>query len=128
MTWKPHYYADEAGRVRKISEMTKSQVSQAIARIYAEFKCRQKQLFGLHERLYQLRKKKNKNIRLTDTNVKILYQFKLKENQTHYTTMQEENKRLKTILSLALENISSENLGMLENILKHAFLGEEEDD
>ena len=128
MTWKPHYYADEAGRVRKISDMGKIQVSRAIARIYAEFKCRQKQLYGLHERLYQIRKVEDKNARLTDTNVKILYQFKLKDNQTNYVAIQNENERLKTILGLALENISSENLMMLENILKNAFIGGEEND
>lgn len=128
MTWKPHYYADEVGRVRKISEMSKSQVSQAIARLYAEFKCRHKQLFALHERLFQLRKKEDATVRLTDTNKKILYHFKFKENQTPYMEMKKENDRLKTILGLALENISDENVLMVKNILKNAFVGEEEND
>jgi len=128
MTWKPHYYADEFGRVRKISDMTKNQTSQAIARLYAEFKCRHKQLFALHERLFQLRRKENNTARLTDTNKKILECFKFKETQTPYMEMKKENDRLKTILGLALENISSENLLMVENILKNAFVGDEEDD
>ena len=128
MTWKPHYYADESGKIRKISEMGKIQVSRAIALIYAEFKCRHKQLFALHERLYQLRKKGDNPVRLTDTNKKILEQFKFKETQTPYMEMKKENDRLKTILGLALENISNENLLMVENILKNAFVGDEEDD
>ena len=128
MTWKPHYYADESGRVRRISEMDRKQISRAIPRIYAEFKCRHKQLFGLHERLFQLRQKKEQNVRLTDTNAKILEQFKFKETQTPYIEMKKENDRLKTILGLALENISNENLLMVENILKNAFVGDEEND
>ena len=128
MTWKPHYYADDSGKVRKISDMGKIQVSRAIARIYGEFRCRHKQLFALHERLYQIRKQKDKDVRLTDTNKKILEQFKFKETQTPYMEMKKENDRLKTILGLALENISNENLLMVENILKNAFVGDEEND
>lgn len=128
MTWKPHYYADVNGRVRKISEMTLTQVSSAIKNIYAEFKTRDKQLHALHERLWQLRKKNDPNIRLTNTRIKILEQFKLKSNQANFIQLQEENDRLKTILGLALENISSENLLMVENILKNAFIGDEKDD
>ena len=128
MTWKPHYYADVNGRVRKISEMTFSQVSSAIANIYAEFKTRDKQLHALHERLWYLRKKKDSRVKLTDTRMKILENFKLKKTQTPFVQIQQENDRLKTILGLALENISSQNLGMVENILKNAFVGEEEND
>jgi len=128
MTWKPHYYADVNGRVRKISEMTLSQVSSAISNIYAEFKTRDKQLHALHERLWCLRKKKDSKVRLTNTRMKILENFKLKKTQTPFVQIQQENDRLKTILGLALENISSENLSMVENILKNAFVGEEEDD
>jgi len=128
MTWKPHYYADVNGRVRKISEMTLNQVSSAIANIYAEFKTRDKQLHALHERLWNIRKKEDHTVKLTDTRMKILENFKLKKTQTPFVQIQQENDRLKTILSLALKNISSENLGMLENILKNAFTGEETND
>jgi DNA-directed RNA polymerase delta subunit len=128
MTWKPHYYADVNGRVRKISEMTLSQVSSAIQNIYAEFKTRDKQLHALHERLWHLRKSKNPNVQLTNTRMKILENFKLKKTQTPFVEIQNENERLKTILGLALENISNENILMVENILKNAFVGDEEDD
>ena len=58
----------------------------------------------------------------------MLENFKFKETQTPFIEMKNENERLKTILGLALENISNENLLMVENILKNAFVGEEEDD
>ncbi len=128
MTWKPHYYADVNGRVRKISEMTKAQVSLAISSIYSEFKTRDKQLHHLHERLWNIRKKEDHTVKLTNTRMKILENFKLKKTQTPFVQIQQENDRLKTILSLALKNISSENLGMLENILQNAFTGEETND
>ena len=119
MTWKPHYIADSAGKVRKISELSLKETGTAIGHIYKEFHCRHRQLNFLHDQLWTLRKKEDPHVLRTNTELKIAEQFKLKETQEILKNMSDENIRLKTIISFCLQNL--DNIPVVEAMLKNAF-------
>lgn len=126
MTYKPHYYADAGGRVRKISELTLSQVSAGIANSYKRLSLIKVQLNYMHDRLWELRKLENPDVKRTNTTMKILSTLGYKKGQVEFKEVAEKNMRLETILNLVKTKIDAdEDIEIIKMLLDN--VGEQDD-
>ncbi len=118
MTYVNGYVVNDKGQIYEISKLSRKAVGRYIGTHYGKIRTIQRELFLLHERLHEIRLANGEEVILTPTNVKILKELKIQDDDISEYLGAEQEKRVWNTPKLSK---TTEEMGRLRQVFKLAI-------
>ena len=118
MTYVNGYVVNDKGQIYEISKLSRKAGGRYIGTHYGKIRTIQRELFLLHERLHEIRLANGEEVILTPTNVKILKELKIQDDDISEYLGAEQEKRVWNTPKLSK---TTEEMGRLRQVFKLAI-------